>query len=150
MSMIVEYGAILKVDFRRFSLPQRKSEFFNRISLDRPSRLTMLETAHLFGLRLVLPFKSISQPSSRLSNCPRCPSHSTGNGPIKSLDVRCADCFPANTSSTISGASNASRMTRLTNEPQDTRFSFGCSLCNESQVVLTYYAPRNNRNVGEK
>jgi hypothetical protein len=29
--MIVEYGAILKVDFRRFGLPQRKSEFFNRI-----------------------------------------------------------------------------------------------------------------------
>ena len=31
MSMIVEYGAILKVDFRRLGLSQRKSEFFNRI-----------------------------------------------------------------------------------------------------------------------
>ena len=31
MSMIVEYGAILKVDFRRLGLAQRKSEFFNTI-----------------------------------------------------------------------------------------------------------------------
>ena len=32
MSMIVEYGAILKVDFRRLGLSQRKSEFFNTIA----------------------------------------------------------------------------------------------------------------------
>ena len=36
MSMIVEYVAILKVDFRRFRLPQRKSEIFNTIRPKRP------------------------------------------------------------------------------------------------------------------
>jgi hypothetical protein len=33
--MIVEYGAILKVDFRRLGLSQRKSEFFNTIGQKR-------------------------------------------------------------------------------------------------------------------
>ena len=51
-----------------------------------------------------------------IPNCNLCPAHSTGNGCIKSLKVRCAGCFPARIASTMSGASNANRMTRLTNE----------------------------------
>jgi len=37
--MIVEYGAIVKVDFRRLGLSQRKSEFFNRIGKSRPLKI---------------------------------------------------------------------------------------------------------------
>jgi hypothetical protein len=43
--------------------------------------------------------------------------HSTGNGNIRSFNVSLAGCLPARIASTISGASNASRTTRLTNDP---------------------------------
>ena len=49
-------------------------------------------------------------------NCDLCPAHSTGNGSIRSLNVRLAGCLPAKIASTMSGASSANLITRLTND----------------------------------
>ena len=88
------------------------------INLNQSSRLTTLETGYLVGLRLVLSLEFNSQPSSRLSNCIRCPSHSTGNGPIRSFKVRCAGCLPASMVPSTFGVRNASGMAQLTKDAQ--------------------------------
>jgi hypothetical protein len=51
--MIVQYGAIVKVDFRRLGLSQRKSEFFNRIG--RKHEFDMMPESGRTGDVLVQP-----------------------------------------------------------------------------------------------
>jgi hypothetical protein len=53
--MIIEYVAILKVDFRRFGLSHRKSEFFNTID-------SLLPVGGLKSCRSLGTLKTRKQP----------------------------------------------------------------------------------------